>query len=69
MKQRHYYKEMLIYASRRGACGRCLQVSADFSDVRDLEAKSDLEIEEIMKDLGLPLVGTRASSSPLYDLR
>lgn len=37
-------------------------MSADFSDVRDLEAKSDVEIEEIMKDMGLPLIGTRPST-------
>lgn len=47
LKQRRYYKEMLI------------QVSADFSDVRDLEGKSDEEIQEIMKDKGLPNNGSR----------
>mmetsp|Transcript_119788 Transcript_119788/g.284604 ORF Transcript_119788/g.284604 Transcript_119788/m.284604 type:complete len:488 (-) Transcript_119788:197-1660(-) len=47
LTQRKYYKEMLIH------------VSADFSDVRDLEVKTDEEIEEIMKDKGLPMVGTR----------
>ena len=35
------------------------QVSADFSDVRDLEAKSDGELQEIMKEKGLPATGTR----------
>lgn len=48
LKQRNYYKEMLIH------------VSADFSDVRDLEAKTDAEIQEIMKEKGIPMVGTRS---------
>lgn len=47
LKQRNYYKEMLIH------------VSADFSDVRDLEAKTDAEIQEMLKEKGLPLIGTR----------
>lgn len=47
LKQRNYYKEMLIH------------VSADFSDVRDLEAKTDEEIQEILKEKGLPRTGSR----------
>lgn len=47
LKQRTYYKEMLI------------QVSADMSDVRDLEELPPEQLEEAMRQKGLPLVGSR----------
>ncbi|CAE8614979.1 unnamed protein product [Polarella glacialis] len=47
LQQREYYKEMLV------------QVSADFSDVRHLESKSDEELAGIMRDKGLAVQGSR----------
>lgn len=47
LRQRNYYKELLI------------GVSADFSNVRELERKSDVELADMLMERTLPRVGTR----------
>eukprot|EP00930_Biecheleria_cincta_P001704 TRINITY_DN102817_c0_g1_i1.p1 TRINITY_DN102817_c0_g1~~TRINITY_DN102817_c0_g1_i1.p1 ORF type:complete len:487 (+),score=63.81 TRINITY_DN102817_c0_g1_i1:53-1513(+) len=47
LKQRNYYKELLI------------GVSPDFSDIRELEQKTDAELMGMLRERTLPQVGTR----------
>lgn len=47
LRQRKYYNELLI------------GVSADFSNVRELEQKTDAELSDMLRERTLPQVGTR----------